>query len=339
MNKVIDLFCGGGGMSEGFRQAGFDVALGVDFNAHAIATHHQNFPESISIHADITTLDPKKVLTDNGISKDEVVGVIGGFPCQGYSIAGKRWVDDPRNRLFLECVRFVKEVEPKFFVFENVPGLLSFNEGRAKDEIVEEFAKLGFNVDYKVLVATDFGVAQMRKRVFFIGFKEGNPVFPEKTHQTPVTVGEILDDLPKLGIKDGADILYLDDGTVLYNHFSFGIQDITLQRISHIPEGGNYKDIPIELRREKDYQSAFRRLHRDKPSYTIHTHFRDEFLIHPTQDRIITVREAARIQSFPDTFQFCGPKNRTGQLGAVGNAVPPLLAKAIAVRIKEELFI
>lgn len=338
MHKVIDLFCGGGGLSEGFRQAGFDVIMGIDFNENAIKTHHYNFPNSISLHSDITQLEPTQLFSDYQIDKNEIKGVIGGFPCQGFSIAGKRWVEDPRNKLFLECVRFVENIQPSFFVFENVPGLVSMDNGKIKDEIEETFSSIGYNVQSKVLIATDYGVAQIRKRVFFIGFKEGVPTFPLPTVDKALTVGESILDLPVLGLKEGKEEWELENGVYLYNHTSVGLNDINLQRIQSIPEGGNSSDIPKYLQRTKPYQSAYRRLHREKPSYTIHTHFRDEYLIHPTQDRVITVREAARLQSFPDSFRFIGSKSRTGQHGAVGNAVPPLMAKAIGEHILNTLF-
>lgn len=338
MPKVIDLFCGAGGLSEGFRQAGFEVVLGVDFNETAIATHHYNFPEGISLHADITTLEPDKLFAEYQLDKKDISGVIGGFPCQGFSMAGKRWVEDPRNKLFLECVRFVENIQPDFFVFENVPGLVSMEDGRIRDEIEETLSALGYHVKSKVLVATDYGVAQIRKRIFFIGFKEGTPSFPIPTVDKVVTVGDAIMDLPEIGLKDGSEEWELDNGIYLFNHTSVNVNPLNLQRIQAIPEGGNASDIPKHLQRAKSYQSAYRRLHREKPSYTIHTHFRDEYLIHPTQDRIITVREAARLQSFPDTFRFLGSKSRTGQHGAVGNAVPPLMAKAIGEHVSSLLF-
>lgn len=338
MPKVIDLFCGAGGLSEGFRQAGFEVLLGIDFNKYAIETHHYNFPDSISLHADITKLNPEQLFSDYQIHMNKIDGVIGGFPCQGFSIAGKRWVEDPRNKLFLECVRFVEAVQPSFFVFENVPGLVSMADGKIKDEIIETLSNLGYNVDAKVLTATDYLVPQIRKRVFFIGFKEGTPSFPSPLTDKPITVGDSIMDLPELGLNDGQEEWELENGLLIYNHTSVGLSPLNLQRICHIPEGGNCLDIPNHLQRAKIYQSAYRRLDREKPSYTIHTHFRDEFLIHPTQDRVVTVREAARLQSFPDSFRFVGPKSREGQHGAVGNAVPPLMAKAIGDHILKTLF-
>lgn len=337
--NVIDLFCGAGGLSEGFRQGGFNISIGIDFNKHAINTHHHNFPESVSILGDITQLDPMQVLLDNNLSKDEITGIIGGFPCQGFSIAGRRWIEDPRNQLFKECVRFLNRIKPKFFVFENVQGLVSMDNGRIKDEIIELLSAEGYKVDAKILTATDYGVPQLRKRVFFIGFREDiglTPTYPKPNNLIAKTVGEAIMDLPKLGIKEGSELTVLD-GRTIHNHVSVGVTPVTLERFAHIPEGGNSSHIPTHLQRNKPYQSAFRRLSRDLPSCTINTHFRDEYLIHPTQDRVITVREAARLQSFPDDFVFLGPKSREGQHGAVGNAVPPLMAKAIAVLIKEQL--
>lgn len=337
MPNVIDLFCGAGGLSEGFRQAGFDILLGVDFNEHAINTHHYNFKNSISVCADLTKVDPEELLNQHSIHKKDIDGIIGGFPCQGFSMAGKRWIEDPRNKLFLEVVKFVEHIQPSFFLLENVPGLLSMKNGSIKDEIIGAFSELGYNVEAKVLTATDYGVAQIRKRVFFFGLKKGNPSFPEPTVISPIPLWEVIGDLPKLELGEGGEELILEDGEVIYNHFAFPLQDLNKKRLQNIPEGGNHSDLPKELQRKTAYNSAYRRLHRNKPSYTIHTHFRDEYLIHPTQDRVISVREAARIQSFPDEFKFIGPRSRKGQMGQVGNAVPPLLAKHIALEVLKYL--
>ena len=236
MPKVIDLFCGAGGLSEGFRQAGFELLLGIDFNRYAIETHHQNFPDSISLHADITQIEPSQLFSDYQLDMGKVDGIIGGFPCQGFSIAGRRWVEDPRNKLFLECVRFVKEIQPTFFVFENVPGLISMADGKIKDEIIETLSNCGYTVDAKVLTATDYFVPQMRKRVFFIGFKDGTPSFPLPLTDKSVTVGESIMDLPELGLNDGMEEWELDNGLFLYNHTSVGLSEINFQRICHIPE-------------------------------------------------------------------------------------------------------
>ena len=335
--KVIDLFCGAGGLSLGFEMAGFEVVLGVDFNENAIACHEHNFPDSNSVHIDITTVTPESLLERYGIDPKEIDVVIGGFPCQGFSLAGKRLIDDPRNLLYKECVKYVEYIKPKAFMFENVKGILSTNKGKALEEILDSFRALGYDVQAKLLMATDYGVAQIRERVIIVGSRIGEISYPTPSHEKPVTVGEILKGLPPLKSGEGGEILQTEQGEFIHNHKAVTLKELNQRRIEALPEGGKYGDIPESLRRKIPYTSSYVRLHRDRPSNTIPTHFRDSYFTHPTEDRILTVREAARIQSFPDDFVFVGPRARNGQYGAVGNAVPPLMAKAVASEILKTL--
>lgn len=337
-SNILDLFCGAGGMGLGFAMAGFNVAVSTDINPHAVKTHSFNFPKCVSTLEDLTKISAEDFINKYNIHKDNIVGIIGGPPCQGFSIAGKRLLDDPRNKLFLEYVKFVEYIKPLFFVIENVPGLLSMNQGSVKNEILAIFQDMGYNVSYQILNAVDYNVPQLRKRLIFIGYKSGVPTFP-----TPMcdknnykTVGQSIMDLEVLEPSLTDEVLLLD-GKEIHNHYAYPLTDINRARMSNIPEGGNHKNLPPNLQRNVHYASAYRRLHRSNPSCTITTHFRDEYLIHPTKDRIISVREAARLQTFPDNFVFFGPKSRLGQHGLVGNAVPPLLAKSIAMHIKSEL--
>lgn len=335
--KIIDLFCGAGGMSKGFLDANFEVVLGVDFNKNAIKTHEYNFPNSISAHVDLTEIKPLELLHKLNIDISEIDGIVGGPPCQGFSVAGRRVLEDPRNRLFLEFVKFVELIRPKFFLIENVVGLLTIGNGQVKDEILSTFSNLGYNIDVKVLDASHYEVPQKRQRIFFMGFLNHIPLFPNPVSlENPITVRDAFFGLPSLDLIT-EERTYEINGIEVHNHFNFNLSELTVERIRHIPMGGNYKSIPDHLKRDVEFNSAFRRLDYNKPSFTITSHFRDEFVLHPIEDRVISVREAARLQSFPDDFRFFGSKTRTGQTGLVGNAVPPKLAYYIALTIKKIL--
>ncbi len=186
--NVIDLFCGCGGFSKGFQSAGFNISLGIDLWEDATRTFKLNHPESIAINQDITELTPQELIDKSGLSIEDVDVIIGGPPCQGFSISGKRMIDDPRNVLYKSFVNTVGYVKPKMFVMENVPGLLSMGNGSIKDQIVSDFENLGYLVKYKQLTACEYGVPQARKRVFFVGISKTafhyipEYEFPKPTH-------------------------------------------------------------------------------------------------------------------------------------------------------------
>jgi len=337
--NAIDLFCGAGGMSLGLQMAGYKICLGLDFVKDCKDTHNLNFPDVPFICGDITNIKGKDILNTIGLKKGELTLVSGGPPCQGFStINGKsRFIDNPKNKLFVQFVRLIDELSPKWFIMENVMGLLSMNGGAVKEAIFEAFKEIGYNVKAKVLNAADFGVPQNRKRAIFIGNNVGYEIeFPEATHgninentlnnhlQPYKTVGWALND-----ISNESD---------LHNHILPIHDEIVLKRMSYVPEGGNQKDIPIELKPPQKFMNTYGRLHRDKPSNTIHTRFdvaSTGSLYHPTENRALTVREGARLQSFPDTYIFSGKKG--SQYRQVGNAVPPLLAKAIGMKILSQM--
>ena len=357
--NVIDLFCGCGGFSHGFEEAGFNIALGIDLWEDATITFKHNHPNAKVINKDIVETSTEELLEAAGLSADQVDVIIGGPPCQGFSISGKRLIDDPRNKLYKSFVQIVSEIKPKVFVMENVPGLLSMAGGTIKNQILEDFEEIGYFVSVRQLTASDYGVPQSRKRVFFVGVnpnKLHNTLafpFPEATHgDSPelipnVTCEDALSDLDfisetemlpekteyaRAAVTDYQKLMR-KDSTFLLNHVATIHTQKTRSIIAMVPDGGNYKDLPEELWSTRKVHIAWTRMDSKKPCFTIDTGHNHHF--HYRANRVPTVRESARIQSFPDTFEFIGIK--TSQLKQVGNAVPPLLAKAVAESVIEVL--
>ena len=340
--NVIDLFCGCGGFSLGFERAGFNVLLGIDVWNDALNTFKHNHKNSDTLQADLSTLSPEQILP---LLKNQKIDVIiGGPPCQGFSVAGKRIVDDIRNKLYKNFVRFVGFFKPKAFVMENVPNILSIGDGVVKESIIKDFAELGYSVEYKVLTASDYGVPQNRRRAFFVGFLNGHKFeFPTPLETEKITSSEALSDLPEGSVTDGDSYpnealsyyqkLMREKSDKLYNHQTTAHNQKTIDIISLVPDGGNYKDLPIELQGTRKVHIAWTRLNSSKPSFTIDTGHRHHF--HYSYNRIPTARESARIQSFPDDFIFTC--SRTSQLKQIGNAVPPLMAEAVAKSILQQL--
>lgn len=342
MLNALDLFCGCGGLSLGFEKAGINILLGIDAWQDAITTFNYNHKNSQGLCADLSTLNPKDI--ESNLNNNIVDLIIGGPPCQGFSVAGKRIIDDDRNKLYKNFVRFVDYFKPKAFVMENVPNILSIGGGTVRDSIVKDFSDLGYKVVYQVLTASNYGTPQNRRRAVFVGLENGAEFsFPEKSVSNLTTSFEALSDLPENSLKDGASYplapncdyqrLMRRNSTKIYNHEITEHNEKTKQIISLVPDGGNYKDLPVELQQTRKVHIAWTRLNSQKPSFTIDTGHRHHF--HYKWNRIPTVRESARIQSFPDDFIFLGSK--TSQYKQVGNAVPPLMAEAIAKKIKETL--
>lgn len=340
--KFIDLFAGCGGMSLGFEMAGYHNIVAIDFWEDALATYKHNRNQSNTLCADLATLDPKSVR--NNFNIDQIDVIIGGPPCQGFSIAGKRIIDDERNKLYKSFVNFVKYFSPKAFVMENVPNILSIGNGKVKDAILHDFSSLGYTVEYRILTASDFGVPQNRRRTFFVGLRDGGKfIFPENSVIIPVTSKEAISDLPEESVPNGQpylcapksdyQILARQDSIGIYNHETTIHTKQTQSIISMVPDGGNYKDLPKELWDTRKVHIAWTRLNSKRPSFTIDCGHNHHF--HYMYDRVPTVRESARLQSFPDSFIFTG--NKGSQLKQVGNAVPPLLAKHIAKHLKNFL--
>jgi DNA (cytosine-5)-methyltransferase 1 len=336
--KAIDLFCGAGGMSLGLEMAGYKIKLGLDFVKDCELTHNQNFPSVPFICGDITNVKGNDILKRIGLKKGDLTLVSGGPPCQGFStVNGKsRFLENPKNKLFVQFVRIIDELSPTWFIMENVTGLLSMNSGTVKDAIFDAFKKIGYTVEAKILNAVDYGVPQNRKRAIFIGNNAGYKIdFPEPTHGNLSNQLGIFDyNELKPFVTVGEALKGISNKSRLANHILPVHAAIVLKRMSYVPEGGNQKDIPEEFKPPQKFLNTYGRLHNNKPSNTIHTRFdvaSTGSLYHPTENRALSVREGARLQSFPDCYIFSGKKG--SQYRQVGNAVHPLLAKAIGEKI------
>ncbi len=333
----IDLFAGCGGLSLGFEQAGFESLIAIDNWQDALTTYAYNRENAKTLCADLLTLNSIEV--EANIGTKEVDVIIGGPPCQGFSVAGKRIIEDERNQLYKSFVAMVDYFRPKAFVMENVPNILTMGEGIIKKAIMEDFSRLGYNVVSNVLLASDYGVPQNRRRAFFVGIQDDMYQYPIKSVEQPVTTSEALSDLPEKSLDNASKYpnnpqsdfqTFIREGsTGVYNHDITIHTEKTKEIIAMVPDGGNYKDLPQELQDIRKVHIAWTRLNSQKPSITIDTGHRHHF--HYKWNRIPTVRESARIQSFPDAFIFCGSK--TSQYKQVGNAVPPLMAQNIAQKL------
>ena len=364
--KVIDLFAGCGGLSLGFEMAGFEIPLAIEKDEWASETYKKNHPYTKVLTSDITQITD----LDNLISKDDlpIDGIIGGPPCQGFSLSGNRDKNDPRNSLFIEFVRFVKFFKPKFFVMENVIGILSMktkDNQYVKDLILSEYDTAGYNVKICKLNAAEYGVPQSRLRVIFIGIRKDIP-FNEKTiGPTPflfgdkqITIEQAIMDLPKIDSGEGKEFIEYsqepksnyekwarNNSTGVYNHIAMKHTKRLIERFKNIDFGQSVADVD-ECHQQRKRGDASKisgkvfsqnnmRPYPNKPSPTIPASFQSNF-IHPFLNRNFTAREGARLQSFPDTYIFCGKRTtmswekNLSQYQQIGNAVPPLLGKAIA---------
>jgi DNA (cytosine-5)-methyltransferase 1 len=342
---AIDLFSGCGGFSYGFQQAGFEVILGVDNTEIALQTFEKNHQNSKTLLLDLheeSAIDKIQESTGNKI----VDVIIAGPPCQGFSLTGTRNENDERNTLFNAVFKLAKRINPKAIIIENVPGLLNLYQGKAKKEIIELCEEMGYNCNPKLLYAPDFGIPQIRRRVFFVAVKKelGNFEFPEPTHspENYISCRDAIGDLPDLISDLGNKELYYDKkpfseyqkmmrngNKVIKNHLGTEHSEHVINVISQVPEGGNHKDLPDGVGDSRKFNEAWTRYHSDRPSKTIDTGHRNHF--HYKWNRVPSVRENARLQSFPDAFIFLG--NKTQQYRQVGNAVPPLLGKILGTQL------
>ncbi|HYF80522.1 MAG TPA: DNA (cytosine-5-)-methyltransferase [Symbiobacteriaceae bacterium] len=375
----VDLFAGAGGMSLGLTQAGFRPAVAVEVDEWACETYrvnHPDLPRSNVLCGDIRKMDPNEARTLMNAARPDMV--VGGPPCQGFSLIGKRgraesrFIDDPRNKLYKEFVRWIEHLRPRFVVMENVPGLYSYADGAVRRDIEANLNDIGFAVDELVVDASRYGVPQRRQRVIFIGvsttdFGQGAPGIARRItallrdrSEEEVTLLEAIADLPALDAGEGLEASFIGSSgeqsayaremgagehKVLYHHVARPINLRDKLLYARIKPGETAGDVMeqggrhLMVYRNDMYEDKYRRLRYDEPSPTIMSHLAKDghMFIHPDrkQRRSITVREAARIQSFPDDFLFLGP--RTAQFIQVGNAVPPKLARAIGQAITQAL--
>lgn len=319
----IDLFSGAGGFSLGFQKQGFKNIFSIDIQKDFNETYRENFPDDILLEKDILKLSDKEILElTNGINVDVVVG---GPPCQGFSIAGnigRKFIDDPRNKLFKEFIRVVKVVEPKYFVMENVARLYTHNKNQTRKEIINDFEKLGYSVKCKILSSENYGVPQKRRRVIFIGSRDDELILFPKYSNNYRTVFDAINTLPSLKSGQKSDVS---------NHTAMNHTEQMLDKMNYIKDGCGRECIPENIRPISGDIRKYIKYDSKKPSITVTGDMRKVF--HYSQNRALTVRELARLQTFPDEFIFKG--NSISQQQQVGNAVPPVLAEHIAISIKE----
>lgn len=367
--RIVDLFAGCGGFSQGFKHAGFESVVALEIDEWASETFAANHPGTKVITQDV------RQVSANKLGLLAIDGVIGGPPCQGFSLSGNRDPKDPRNSLFMEFVRFVRELQPRFFVMENVLGLLSMKtrEHRPVVEIIaEEFSKSGYRLMNIVLNSADFGVPQSRQRIFFIGLRQDlpfnvfllNPVNANSL-RAQVNLWDAISDLPNLMAGEGTEqqhygvapqnayqTLMRAGSTAIYNHVAMRHTPRIVERFKQISYGQSVKDVSPEHSQRKRgnagqvsgkvFSQNNMRPHPDRPCPTVAASFQSNF-IHPHLHRNFTAREGARIQSFPDSYIFKGRRTtmswekNLSQYQQIGNAVPPLLAEAIAATLKEYL--
>lgn len=353
---AIDLFCGAGGLSEGFRQAGFHILAGNDIDEAAGETYAATHQEAKFLPGLVEDIKADALLKAARLKPGQLDCLIGGPPCQAFSVYNhQRGMHDARSQLFREYLRLVEGLKPNWIVLENVTGITSIGNGSAVEAIKTGLAGLGYAVETQILRAEEYGIPQERRRIFFLGNRTGAPIlWPEPTHvkclNPFVTIADAISDLPPLrNGEDAGNQQYISPAVSSYqrrlrgntqavlNHSAPRLAPINIERMQHIPQGGSWRDIPFDLlpsgmkrAKRSDHTKRYGRMAWDGLSCTILTKCDVHWgaYIHPEQDRSITVREAARLQSFPDWFEFKG--SRTEQYIQVGNAVPPQLGKCIA---------
>ena len=347
--KVIDLFAGVGGLSLGFEKAGFDVVIANEYDSPIATAYQYNHKNTKMIVGDITSIDLNETF-GKYVGKIDVI--IGGPPCQGFSQKGQRkTINDERNFLFKYYVKVVDLVKPTYFVMENVPNLLTAEKGYFRKELIELFDTIGYKLNMGVLNASDYGVPQNRRRAVIIGkYRNVAPELPKALHKT-VTIWDAISDLAFLNSGEGTEEqeykfspesdyekMLRGKCNVLHNHVATRHSAVALKRLAMIPPNAGKEVLPKDQLTKSIYSGTWTRMRKDEVSVTITTRFDTPSsgkFTHPYLNRAITVREAARIQSFPDDFVFIG--NKGSQMKQVGNAVPPLLAKAIAQTIMDDI--
>lgn len=379
--RAIDLFCGAGGLTAGFAEAGYEVAFAVDVDRDSCETYKSNNKGVHVEHESIVDLEAAEV---ERLSGGDIDVVLGGPSCQGFSTHGRRngWVrdDDERNRLWIQMFEVVQRLKPRAFLMENVPGLVYWKDGAFGKTILDEFRRLGYAVSMDILLAADFGVPQRRRRLFIVGMRGETPFsFPSETHLggwrrdtldrwerkrkergllQHIPVWDAIADLPRLCGTSGTKVALYSEARLtpyvrvmrsasqmLLDHEVGPLSEEHLDLIRHVHQGGTWRDVPPHLlpdrfrgMRRTDGTNLLGRLDPSLPAYTITTQFQNVTtgcFTHPFEDRPLSMREAARIQSFPDRYQFSG--SLSSRCRQVGNAVPPLLARVLAEEIAVQL--
>lgn len=348
----VDLFSGAGGMSLGAKLAGIDVQYVVEKDTHSARTYlHNHQPKNGLLNDDIRAYRPRSFYG----RENKGLIVFGGPPCQGFSTSNQRTrsKENDFNWLYKEFIRVVRDLAPDCFVFENVRGLTETEQGFFFEKILEDFSKTGYSISWDILNSANFGVPQNRSRLFIVGLRGGASryIFPIERRKR-ITVGQALIDLPSL--ENGASVCFREyarksrntyaklmrsDLNGCRNNIVTRNSSLIVERYKHVPQGGNWESIPDALMKnyadkERCHTGIYRRLSESAPSVVI-GNFRKNMLIHPKEDRGLSVREAARLQSFPDSFEFLGSIGFQQQ--QVGNAVPPLLAKVVFKQIMAQV--
>jgi len=357
MNRptAVELFSGAGGLSIGLEKAGFRIVLANEIEKDFATTFKLNHPDTNVLCNDIHNINFKDEVKKLGISKIDLLS--GGPPCQGFSTVGSKNEKDPRNSLFYEYLRAVKELNPNYVIFENVSGFKNMYEGKAYNTLISELRKLDYDSHSAILEASDFGLPQIRKRTIVVGWKKGrHPVYlPSPTHflgnnlfgLEKITLMDAISDLPELSANDSNSCyslppqnIYQEEmrknmwENVLTEHNSSNYGSKMLEILSLIPNGGSVNDLPERLRPKKYFANTYARLLPDQPAPTITRNFgtpSSSRCVHPYQNRALSTREGARLQGFPDCYVFYGSK--TSKNLQIGNAVPPVFGKVIAESI------
>lgn len=341
--RFLDLFCGIGGLSLGFQEAGLCPVGGIDLWKEALNTFRRNHPGVKCLEADIARVSLAHICSEFAVTVSDIEIIVGGPPCQGFSTVGKRNSADPRNLLWQSFHQLVAEIRPSYVVIENVEGLNVMEKGGVRDRIIGQFGGVGYRMKAGLLRAANYGIPQLRKRMVFLGWVDGlvEPQFPRPTCRDYVSVGDAIFDLPSLGSGEAKTEYTAEPTTafqqarrkgctVLHNHEAANHPPHLVDILRHIPDGGNRKSIPNELQPKSGFHNSYARLASGKPAVAVTSNMRKPSsarATHPVQNRGLTVREGLRLQSFDDDFVVLG--SRTSQYLQVGNAVPPLLGLAI----------
>ena len=354
--RAVDLCAGAGGLSCGLAASGVAVVAAIEWNEYCASTYRANFPDAVLLEKDLAGVQGEELLRRLDLRKGQLDALVAGLPCQGFSESNRRTrvAENPKNQLYQHVLRLLEETEPRWFLLENVAGLTTLESGRFLDRMIEDFQERGYEVQWCTLNAKEFGVPQYRRRTFLVGNGvEKNFSFPEGDEASDVTVRDAIQDLPALANGASIDTLNYGKAWKTASEYARSLRDRNadfvsgnqvsrntkrvLDRYDHIGPGQNWQAIPRRLMKnyanlEGCHTGIYYRLEWDSESKVI-GNFRKNMLIHPSQNRGLSVREAARLQSFPDDHVFVGPLNDRQQ--QVGDAVPPRLAQAVGTALVE----